>query len=214
MARSGDVRDIICPLPEIGLFFEIKSGDCCNEDTNNLSGHKRTKEEVVMNELLGKYLKVAIEMGFDGSYVEEDGRLNLYGEAYRLINMEEPEEALVIIEGMDGLDLDKVFWETSDLEESVPAQMVITEDHNFFMYGPDDCGMAWDDDFCGWLMFPVQMRSIDDFKKLFPLVVDVLGSDLSEDSLASRTKELSDFLKELMIDDELSNGIKIEDIIE
>ena len=148
--------------------------------------------------VLERYLEAAVEMGFDGSYWVDGGSLYLQGDACRYL-CEETDDAWIEFDGGDAIDIGKVYWTVEDLEESVPAKMVITEDHELFMYGPDGCGQAGEDDFCGWLLHPVQMTGVDDFKRLFPLVIDLLALEQSDEELKDKAMQITELFRELMM---------------
>ena len=153
-----------------------------------------------VNGMLTQYLDAAVDMGFEGSAFVEDGILYLCGDAKRMLYEELDASGVPdVSKDDDGIEwnmfpVDKVRWEVMDLEESVPAKTAISEDHVLCMRGPAGCGLSGGE-FDDFLLEPVDMDGVDDFRKLFPLVVDVLVGDLPEEEMKKQTAKLSDFMR-------------------
>lgn len=148
------------------------------------------------NEGLTAYLDAAINMGFEGSSMIDGKILYLQGSACRLAYEGIPDEA-----GTEGrADAGHSKWIVHDLAESVPAKMIITADHRCWLQGPYGSGMQRDDDFDGWLLFPVKMEGVADFKRLYPLIIDVLAAeDITPDELKQKSEALHALLKEFQM---------------
>ena len=156
--------------------------------------------------MLEKYLEAAVEMGFKGTSIIEDGILYLFGDACRLLYEEIPAKAWKgkQVDGRDVVDINDVHWDTLDLEESVPAKIVVTEKNELLMLGPVGCGLAggdWDDE----LLDDIQMEGLEDFRRLFPLVIDVLAGEFPEVELKEKTVKLSNLIRETKV----RNGVSV-----
>jgi len=158
------------------------------------------------NPTFTSYLEAAEQMNFDGDSFIDGDRLYLHGDACRLAYEDIPDDLACVdvslfeigdeIRDPELLEMiSQIKWQVDDLGESVPAMMVITADHELWMQGPLGCGMCSDDDVDGWLLFPVQMRGLDDFKRLYPLVIDVL---CTEERVGNELKEKSEQLYALV----------------
>jgi hypothetical protein len=168
--------------------------------------------------ILTDYLTAAEQLRFDGSSFIDGNHLYLCGDACRLAYEDVPADLACfdcsdmeigdVVTDPELIELSKqIKWVVEDLEESVPAKMVISADGSLWMQGPDGSGLAYEDDFCGWLLFPVQMTGVDDFKRLYPLVIDVI---CAEDISAEELKEKSDQLYTLVKDAEIRNAMAVE----
>jgi len=164
------------------------------------------------NDGLNAYLDAAISMGFEGSgFIHGDepseAKLYLCGTACRMAYEEWPDG----IECADPRDpatrelMKQYKLVVENLPESVPAKMVISENHemmnyNLWLQGPLGTGMPFDDDFDGCLLEPIQIEEVADFKRLYPLIIDVLcAEDVSPDELKQKTEALYALIQEFQL---------------
>lgn len=156
------------------------------------------------NEGLTAYLDAAINMGFEGSSFIDGGMLYLQGDACRLAYQDVPEDS------DSPINIDDIECVVQDLPESVPAKMIIAENHegmnyNFWLQGPVGSGMPCGGDFDDCLLEPIEIEDVEDFKRLYPLVIDVLAvADISPDELKQKSKALHALIQEFQMRQALS----------
>jgi hypothetical protein len=175
----------------------------------------------INNEGLTAYLDAAISMGFEGSsFIQKsedslEEKLYLCGTACRLAYEQWPD-------GIECADPDDpATWELAkqyklaveNLPESVPAKMVIAENHDGMNYklwlqGPIGTGMQFDDGIDGCLLEPIEIEDVEDFKRLYPLVIDVLAA---EDITPEELKQKSEALYALIVEFESRRALSCEE---
>jgi hypothetical protein len=150
----------------------------------------------INNEELTAYLDAATNMGFEGSsFIQKsedslEAKLYLCGTACRLAYQDVPED------GDAPINVDDIKCVVQDLSESVPAKMIIAENHEgmnykFWLQGPVGSGISWVGDFDDCLLEPIEIEDVEDFKRLYPLVIDVLAAeDITPDELKQKAEAL------------------------